>query len=235
MLPQLSNIDCNQILNGLPGIIFFKNKEFQLAGCNSRFQKFSGFDKLNSFIGLDDYNLPWANHADSYRKADKRVMEEKVTLAFLESIRLFNGKDVIVLTRKSPIYDKDNRVAGLAGTIHIVSSPEFMHEFSGLTSADFEFRALNHSTNCYLVSGNFDHFNLSKGEVICLFYLVRGKTTKEIAVILHKSKRTIEKRIDSIKYKLRCTTKSEITCKAIEYGFIHFIPSQFIMNHLQTT
>ncbi|MHB1946931.1 MAG: LuxR C-terminal-related transcriptional regulator [Gammaproteobacteria bacterium] len=233
MYPQFQSINSDLLINGLPGLIFFKNLQFELIGCNNRFKQFVGFSDHDNFLGRNDYDLPWSNRADMYRDADMRVMNDKQSLAFLETIRLSNGNEIIALTRKSPLYDYSNEVIGLSGSISIISSPTLVRDISILTKTDFELiSSSQYQPKTYSISDNFDHFNLSKQETICLFYLVRGKTAKEISQILNRSKRTIENHINSIKSKLNCQTKFEVTSKAIEYGFVHFIPSDFLINQM---
>lgn len=55
-----------------------------------------------------------------------------------------------------------------------------------------------------------NHFHLTKREIECLSYLLRGKTFKEIALTLKLSPRTVECHINNIKEKVGAHTKSEL-------------------------
>lgn len=59
---------------------------------------------------------------------------------------------------------------------------------------------------------------LSKKKLECLYYLVRGKTAREIASILNISPRTVEHYLEDIKFKWGCCSKSSL----IELGFQYF-------------
>lgn len=64
---------------------------------------------------------------------------------------------------------------------------------------------------------------LSKREKECLFWLIHGKTGKEIAEKLSLSPRTVESYLEHCKNKLGCYTKSELFEKALtakELGFL---------------
>ncbi len=66
---------------------------------------------------------------------------------------------------------------------------------------------------------------LSKRQKECFYYLVRGKTAKEIGSILDIGFRGVEEHIKRLKHKLACPTKSDLIEKAFESGFIYFTPS----------
>jgi DNA-binding CsgD family transcriptional regulator len=53
---------------------------------------------------------------------------------------------------------------------------------------------------------------------------MRGKSMKQIASILNLSVRTVESYFALIKLKLGCNNKSQIIEKAINSGFLHYIP-----------
>lgn len=53
-------------------------------------------------------------------------------------------------------------------------------------------------------------YGITEREKECIKFILLGKTAPEIAKMLYLSKRTIEHRIESIKAKLQCKTKSEL-------------------------
>jgi DNA-binding CsgD family transcriptional regulator len=55
-----------------------------------------------------------------------------------------------------------------------------------------------------------DKVSLSKREFECLFYLVQGRTMKEIARFMNLSFRTIEFHLNNVKRKLNCNKKSQV-------------------------
>lgn len=58
---------------------------------------------------------------------------------------------------------------------------------------------------------------LSKREKECAHYLIKGMSTKEMAMVLKVSPRTIESHIDHIKTKLNCNTRLQIISKSLEH------------------
>lgn len=63
-----------------------------------------------------------------------------------------------------------------------------------------------------------------------LFYLLRGKSRNEIAAIRKRSPRTIEKQIEALKLVFNCSKKSELIEKALDSGYLNYIPQSFIKN-----
>ncbi|WP_347571405.1 helix-turn-helix transcriptional regulator [Legionella sp.] len=62
----------------------------------------------------------------------------------------------------------------------------------------------------------------------CLFYLLRGKTNKEVAKQLHLSPRTIEQYVEQLKNKFVCDKKSELIEFAVNKGYMNIIPSSLL-------
>ena len=71
---------------------------------------------------------------------------------------------------------------------------------------------------------------LSKRQAECLFLILRGKTAKEISVLLKLSQRTIESYIDDLKFKLRVNTKNELLEIVTYKGYFNFIPKHWCIH-----
>lgn len=61
-----------------------------------------------------------------------------------------------------------------------------------------------------------NNISLSKRQKDCLYWLLKGKTAAETALILNLSQRTVESYINHIKIKFQCSTKSELIVKALK-------------------
>ena len=70
--------------------------------------------------------------------------------------------------------------------------------------------------------------NLSERGADVFFYLIYGNTGKETACKLGISFRTIECHIDTLKQKFQCDRKSALIEKAINLGYLNFLPSNLI-------
>jgi DNA-binding CsgD family transcriptional regulator len=65
------------------------------------------------------------------------------------------------------------------------------------------------------------NFKISHREQQTLFYLLRGKTAKEIGCILNISPKTVEYYIENLKNKFNCHSRSELISKGIENGCLN--------------
>lgn len=54
---------------------------------------------------------------------------------------------------------------------------------------------------------------LTKREAQCMFYLLRGKTAKQTAALIHLSKKTVEMYLDILKQKTCSESKLELVCR----------------------
>ncbi len=77
------------------------------------------------------------------------------------------------------------------------------------------------TTFFYLDQNVQSDVKLPTQQSICLFYLVRGKTLKEIAALMGLSIRTVESYIEEIKNKFNCHSKSALIEKAHHLGYLH--------------
>lgn len=76
-----------------------------------------------------------------------------------------------------------------------------------------------------------DNTRLSVRQSECLFFLIRGKTFKEIAARLGLSPKTIEQYVDGIKYKLRCSSRTELVELALDRGYLNFLPESLLSDY----
>ena len=66
----------------------------------------------------------------------------------------------------------------------------------------------------------------------CLFFLIRGKTIEQIAKIFNLSIHIVESYIEYIQHKLGCTNTSQIVEKAIDSGFLYYIPENLLKQNI---
>lgn len=62
---------------------------------------------------------------------------------------------------------------------------------------------------------------ISPREIECISYILRGKTSKQIAKVLELSHRTVEFYVNRLKTKLHCRSKSELIERILSGKLIH--------------
>jgi len=213
------------IFEQIPGYIGWKNIHLRYEGANRNLLTFMNSKKLEQILGLNDYEL-----ALNSLKLNQ-VFEEQDHFALKgRSSEMIHVKDAFkdnenYLSQKNPLY-QDNKIIGVIFHCARLSHAEFM---PSLKKIDQALKATSDTDNYYYIGGeNNNPAKLSNRELECLFLQLRGKTAKQIAIVLGLSKRTVEDYLDNIKSKLGCQNKAEVLVAAIKYEYQHYIPKSLL-------
>jgi PAS domain S-box-containing protein len=104
------------IVENLPEYIYWKDLDFIYQGCNKQVAKYLGLNNPNEIVGKSDYDFGWdVERIKKLHKADKKVIEKKVNVIFEDTISKSKGLTRIMLTSKSPLFDKDGNILGILG------------------------------------------------------------------------------------------------------------------------
>jgi DNA-binding CsgD family transcriptional regulator len=226
------NFDEKKLSMEIPGLFLgWKDKNSRIIGINKTVAKMAGFASPDEAIGKYDCDLPCdlANYANQFVAMDRRVMREDKQYRMIEVYQYANGRHAL-LTSKAPLKDSKNTIIGTVFYSIILESYEFIKLASILSQYHRYYSSLNFGS--YVIEPVNNQFSLSVRESEVLFYLLRGKTAKQIASTLKLSPRTIEDYIDHIKIKLNCHTKSALIEKAVEAGLLYFIPNNLMNKNL---
>lgn len=130
-ITQLSaeNFQLKNIIDNLPGDIYWKDKNGVWIGINKRcLQSLLKMGFINQGIegevlGKTDYQLFNHETANGYRQNDLEVMKKEIEICREESTKLPSGEIITLLSTKIPHRDKENNVIGIVGdtidiTIH---------------------------------------------------------------------------------------------------------------------
>lgn len=102
------------LINSIPDLIFYKDKNSVYLGCNKAFESFSGIEEKD-LIGLNDYNIFTKEVAELFTTMDLKMMEQGESRKNEEWVDYPDGKRVLLDTLKTPFYDADKNVLGLIG------------------------------------------------------------------------------------------------------------------------
>ena len=109
------------VIEQLPGSIYWKDKDGIYLGRNSyNMQKMHNTKLESSWIkdavlGKSDYDFFPKETADLYRKHDLQVMQTQQELSIEEPITLPNGKTIVQLSSKRPLYNAAGQIVGIIG------------------------------------------------------------------------------------------------------------------------
>jgi two-component system, OmpR family, aerobic respiration control sensor histidine kinase ArcB len=110
-----SKIALENILNNLPGHVYWKNLEGYYLGCNIQQARSCGFNSPDEVIGKTDYDMPWREQADLYRANDLQVMRTGVPVLAEEEGTLESGEVRTFLANKIPLRSIDKKIIGVLG------------------------------------------------------------------------------------------------------------------------
>lgn len=109
----LSNNYLRNIIESVPGSIYWKNKDGVWIGANTHTFKTTGISAEN-LLGKTDYEL-WPEYAKELRENDIKVMSTGCTLSKEESVILPNGEKRYYAAEKMPLCDSNGNVIGIIG------------------------------------------------------------------------------------------------------------------------
>lgn len=102
------------LINSIPDLIFYKDKNSVYLGCNKAFEAFSGIAEKD-LIGLNDYNIFTIEVAELFTTMDMKMMEQGESRKNEEWVDYPDGKRVLLDTLKTPFYDAEENILGLIG------------------------------------------------------------------------------------------------------------------------
>ncbi|MBD2453247.1 AAA family ATPase [Nostoc sp. FACHB-87] len=111
------------IIDNIPQVVFWKDRNSNYLGCNQKFAIMAGLPSPEAIVGKNDYDLPWSKaESDSYREYDRRIMESKQPqLHIIETQQQTDGKTIWIDTSKIPLCDEAGEVYGILGSYEDIS------------------------------------------------------------------------------------------------------------------
>lgn len=212
----------------LVGISAIKNLQSHYINMSHEFSTMLGWNKAQDSIGKTDYQIPSnvSEFAEEFRRNDHEVITSHEKIITLDFQNYRTGWKLIIL-EKHPIKDHQDNIIGVYLNGIDLSKTNLYRGYLTLHELCKTLTGKKPKAVSYILDQS-QPFDLTQKQEICLFFLVRGKTIKEIAKILKISPRTVESHIDSIKNKLKCECKSQLIEKVIEGGFFYHIPKKLL-------
>ena len=118
---QAKIFELEYVIEQLPGSIYWKDQAGIYLGRNSYNMQKMHNTKLESHwikdavLGKTDYDFFPKETADLYRKHDLQVMQTEQELSIEEPIMLPNGKTIVQISSKRPLYNAHGKVVGIIG------------------------------------------------------------------------------------------------------------------------
>ncbi|ATX82138.1 PAS domain S-box-containing protein [Mariprofundus ferrinatatus] len=117
IIDQLASHDLLQdIIEGVPIRIFWKDRDCRYLGCNTIFAWDAGVSRPEGLVGKTDFDLMWKDQAERYHADDFSIMESgNSRLAYEEQRTTPEGETIWLRTSKVPLRGKNDEVIGILG------------------------------------------------------------------------------------------------------------------------
>lgn len=192
----------------LPENIYFMDRDSIMQRMNDRTAETSGYLSATDGIGKSILDVSKRETVARILENDREVIRTGRFKIDAESYIRHDGVDMIAVSIKFP-WLQNNEIAGIFGCSILLG------DNSGST--------LSQTLNMFMQTGlftaevansvpvlNINESYFDERDQAIMYWLVRGKTAKNIARALGLSFRTIEHRLESIKYKLQVRSKAEL-------------------------
>ncbi|MDF3054835.1 MAG: arcB 2 [Gammaproteobacteria bacterium] len=114
--------------NAFPGSLYFKDLDGKYLWCNDFVIEKAGATSLTEIVGKTDFEICWKHLAEHYRENDLEVMRTKLPKTMEETLILFDGTKVPLLTIKKPVFDEKGEVIGVMGNSLDITSQKMIEE-----------------------------------------------------------------------------------------------------------
>jgi DNA-binding CsgD family transcriptional regulator len=226
-----------KIIDHSDSLIFWKDEKFIYQGCNLAFANIAGFTRPSEVIGKTDYELGWdKTTADIYRQGDVAVLSNAQIINNVEPVKKISKNHQTVTGNKYLLRESTELVAimGIYEIVQPALTPTSIDDILKLIGNYQNILTLWREnlldTQSIIVTELSNRkIKLSKREAECALLLVSGKSAKQIADELSRSKRTVEVFLNNLKTKFNCYSKSELISKLFKSDLLYC----FLSNHSQ--
>src|SRR5262249_2768792 len=120
-------ISALDMLDSMPGIVFWKSLDLRYCGANKRFLKLVGIQNLDQLIGKKDQEINWPKHyKDYFSKNDAEIVSSgKPVFSMQRNILASDGNIVTIITDKYPIYAGNKEIVGILGISNTIYEQQF--------------------------------------------------------------------------------------------------------------
>jgi len=213
-----------KVLSNLPYAVGWKDYQAQFLCINHKAMSYLGIKRLNELAGLTirDAKSAIADLADQCIANDLYVMQQKK--ACKEIISYYDDQTwKLNLILQQPLFDYEHKVVGVSNMAIELTNTPLAQKFSWL----FHDENNGNCQGAYKCNDELQQWQLSDQQADCLFFLLRGKKSKEISQLLNISTQTVASELNVICYRFGVMTISELIEKARHFNLQHCLPAHW--------
>ncbi|HEY4143538.1 helix-turn-helix transcriptional regulator [Pinirhizobacter sp.] len=219
------------LFDQMPGLWGCKDENSVFMYANPAYAKAVGVKQHQDMIGSTDFDTPCdtAACAGLFQAQDKEVMVSTKPLKILDIHPFAGGEWCAYLFTKTPLIQQGEIIGTIFHGMDITSARTL--ELGSLLGR-IRAGAGREGQVSYLVGDQAGSVDLSPREAEVLFFLIRGKRVKDIAVLLDLSPRTIEQHVATLRHKFSATSQYELIDQAINSGYLDYIPERLFKQQM---
>lgn len=122
--------ELQNVIDHVPQLIFWKNKDLVFMGCNQLFATEVGLNSPSQIVGKTEYEI-FSNPKDIeiFHEADKRVLETGIPEIHSNQKEITgSGDEIWIDTNRMPLYDKRGNIIGILGTSEDITKRKMAEE-----------------------------------------------------------------------------------------------------------
>ncbi|MDF1760813.1 MAG: LuxR C-terminal-related transcriptional regulator [Coxiellaceae bacterium] len=208
------------LLASIPIPIVWKRIDSSYICCSLIGAKMIGAKDLDEISGMSDYTLPNGptQLADTFVNQDKEIIATQQCTHYLDIHSSYDNEIPVYLSTKNPVFDESGKCIATCTTLEKLNSSPLPILANELLNRS------NKSQDSLKVYNSITQSIFTTRELDCIFFLIRGYSSKETAERLNLSYRTVEFYTQNIKNKLALNTKKQLIEYAIANGYMAYIP-----------
>ncbi len=103
------------IIEMLPGHVYWLDRNNVFLGCNKQQAEFLGFKDSSEVIGKTNHDMFYHDNADTCNQINNRVMSSGQLHHLEEPVTRADGKELVFLSTKVPLRDNQGSIVGILG------------------------------------------------------------------------------------------------------------------------
>lgn len=189
------------------GIILVKDVKHRFIASNAAFSRLAG-KSTESLIGLNDFDMPWADSASIYVNHEKDILRGD-NYSVVEPL---NGTTPVnLITTKKVIYDAAGKPAGtIANAVVITQNINFFN----LAGKSESIKVCNYG----------EKYNLTTMESKIMYFLLKGLKRAAISESAGVSLKSVDFHLMNLKKKFRADNTTELVILAYKKGYQDILP-----------
>ncbi len=116
-----------QLIEAIPGPVFYKNREGRYLGCNQRYLDFTG-NKRSEWLGATVHEITGKELADQSQLSDDELLRNPGSHAYEVQVQSAGGELRDVIINKATFSDRDGKVGGIIGVMFDITERKRMEE-----------------------------------------------------------------------------------------------------------